>query len=71
MRDWLNGKLDTQQLQDINIEDLLEREVIKIHNEAIYTELKGKDIGYRRCRLHWQRTGTAIIAIPPVTDHTL
>ena len=44
MRDWLNGKLDTQQLQDINIEDLLEREVIRIHNEAIYTELKGKKI---------------------------
>ena len=44
MKDWLNGKLDTQQLQNINIEDLLEREVIKIHNEAIYTELKGKKI---------------------------
>jgi FlaA1/EpsC-like NDP-sugar epimerase len=44
MRDWLNGRLDTQQLQDINIEDLLEREVIKIHNEAIYTALKGKKI---------------------------
>ena len=44
MSDWLNGKLDTQQLQDINIEDLLEREVIKIHNEAIYTELRGKKI---------------------------
>ena len=44
MNDWLNGKLDTQQLQDINIEDLLEREVIKIHNEAIYAELKGKKI---------------------------
>ena len=44
MRDWLNGKLDTQQLQNINIEDLLEREVIKIHNEAIYSELKGKKI---------------------------
>ncbi len=44
MRDWLNGKLDTQQLQDINIEDLLEREVIKIHNEAVYTQLKGKKI---------------------------
>ena len=44
MRDWLNGRLDTQQLQDIKIEDLLEREVIKIHNEAIYTELKGKRI---------------------------
>ena len=44
MRDWLNDKLDTQQLQDINIEDLLEREVIKIHNEAIYSALKGKKI---------------------------
>jgi FlaA1/EpsC-like NDP-sugar epimerase len=44
MRDWLNGRLDTQQLQNINIEDLLEREVIKIHNEAIYSELKGKKI---------------------------
>lgn len=44
VKDWLNGKLDTQQLQDINIEDLLEREVIKIHNEAIYTELKDKRI---------------------------
>ncbi len=44
MRDLLNGKIDAQQLQDINIEDLLEREVIKIHNEAIYTELRGKKI---------------------------
>ncbi len=44
MNDWLNGRLDTQQLQDINIEDLLEREVIKIHNEAIYAQLKGKKI---------------------------
>jgi FlaA1/EpsC-like NDP-sugar epimerase len=44
MRDWLNGRLDTQQLQNINIEDLLEREVIKIHNEAIFSELKGKRI---------------------------
>ncbi len=44
VNDWLNGKLDTQQLQDINIEDLLEREVITIHNEAIYSELKGKKI---------------------------
>jgi FlaA1/EpsC-like NDP-sugar epimerase len=44
MSDWLDGKLDSQQLQDIRIEDLLEREVIKIHNEAIYSELKGKRI---------------------------
>lgn len=44
MKDWLSDKLDTQQLQNINIEDLLEREVIKIHNEAIYSALKGKKI---------------------------
>lgn len=44
MKDWLNDKLDTQQLQNINIEDLLEREEIKIHNEAIYSALKGKKI---------------------------
>ena len=44
MQDWLNGKLDTQQLEDINIEDLLDREVIKIHNEALHSELKGKRI---------------------------
>jgi FlaA1/EpsC-like NDP-sugar epimerase len=42
--DWLNDKLDTRQLENVNIEDLLEREVIKIHNEAIYSELKGKKI---------------------------
>lgn len=44
MQDWLNGKVDTHQLQNINIEDLLEREVIKIHNEAIYSDLKDKRI---------------------------
>ncbi len=44
MKDWLNDKIDTRQLQNINIEDLLEREVIKIHNEAIYSELRGKKI---------------------------
>jgi len=44
MQDWLNGKLDTQQLKDINIEDLLDREVIQIHNEALHSELKGKRI---------------------------
>lgn len=44
MKDWLADKLDTQQLQNINIEDLLEREEIKIHNEAIYSALKGKKI---------------------------
>jgi FlaA1/EpsC-like NDP-sugar epimerase len=41
---WLNNKLITRQLKDINIEDLLEREVIKINNERIHFELKGKKI---------------------------
>jgi FlaA1/EpsC-like NDP-sugar epimerase len=41
---WLNGKLNSEQLKDINIEDLLEREVIKLDNEKIHFELKGKKI---------------------------
>lgn len=44
INDWLTGKMDTHQLQDINIEDLLERDVIVLHNEDIYKELKGKKI---------------------------
>ena len=44
VQEWLNGKLDTQQLKDINIEDLLEREVIKIQNEKLHFELKGKKV---------------------------
>jgi FlaA1/EpsC-like NDP-sugar epimerase len=41
---WLKGKLGSEQLKDINIEDLLEREVIQIHNENIFYALKGKKI---------------------------
>ncbi|MEI8279339.1 MAG: nucleoside-diphosphate sugar epimerase/dehydratase [Bacteroidota bacterium] len=44
IQQWLDGKLDTNQLKDINIEDLLEREVININNGKISTELKGKKI---------------------------
>lgn len=44
VQQWLNGKLDAVQLKDINIEDLLEREVIKIDNEKLHFELKGKKI---------------------------
>lgn len=44
IREWLNGQLAAQQLKDIKIEDLLEREVIKIHNDKIHFELKGKRI---------------------------
>lgn len=41
---WLKGKLASEQLKDINIEDLLEREVIRIHNENIYYAIKGKKL---------------------------
>lgn len=44
IREWLNGQLGAPQLKDIKIEDLLEREVIKIHNDKIHFELKGKRI---------------------------
>lgn len=41
---WFNGHFDREQLIDINIEDLLEREVIKINNERIHHDVKGKKI---------------------------
>lgn len=44
IQQWLNGKLASEQLKDIKIEDLLEREVIKINNESIFYELKDKKI---------------------------
>lgn len=44
IQQWLNGKLASEQLKDVNIEDLLEREVIRIDNDSIYHELKGKKI---------------------------
>jgi FlaA1/EpsC-like NDP-sugar epimerase len=44
IQSWLHGKLDTEQLKDINIENLLEREVIRIYNENVLYALKGKKI---------------------------
>lgn len=44
VKQWLDGHFDREQLRNINIEDLLEREVIKINNERIHFELKGKKI---------------------------
>jgi len=41
---WINNTLDTRQLKDINIEQLLEREVIRIKNEEVGKELKGKKV---------------------------
>lgn len=41
---WINNTLDTKQLKDINIEQLLEREVINIKNESVGKELRGKKV---------------------------
>lgn len=39
---WLQGKLDSLQIKNVNIEDLLERDVIEINNENVFREIKGK-----------------------------
>jgi FlaA1/EpsC-like NDP-sugar epimerase len=44
VRSWINGQLSSKQLQNIKIEDLLEREPIEIHNEIISDQLKGKRV---------------------------
>ncbi len=44
VRSWINGQLSSKQLQNIKIEDLLEREPIVIHNEIIFDQLRGKRV---------------------------
>ncbi|MCJ8211821.1 polysaccharide biosynthesis protein [Mucilaginibacter sp. RS28] len=41
---WINGHINTKQIQQIKIEDLLEREPIEIHNEVISGQIKNKRI---------------------------
>ncbi|HTN46503.1 MAG TPA: nucleoside-diphosphate sugar epimerase/dehydratase [Flavipsychrobacter sp.] len=41
---WLHGKLASEQIKDVHIEDLLEREVIDIQNDSINKEITGKTI---------------------------
>jgi FlaA1/EpsC-like NDP-sugar epimerase len=41
---WLRNEWDLKQIRDINIEDLLGREVIKLDNPEIEKEVKGKTI---------------------------
>jgi FlaA1/EpsC-like NDP-sugar epimerase len=41
---WINGEINTQQLQNVKIEDLLERDTIIIHNDIIGEQLKGKRV---------------------------
>ncbi len=41
---WVNGQINTRQIQNIRIEDLLDRESIVIQNEVINGQLSGKRI---------------------------
>lgn len=41
---WLQGKMVAEQIKNINIEDLLEREAINIQNDNVYKEISGKKI---------------------------
>ncbi len=41
---WINGQINTSQIQNIRIEDLLEREPIEIQNDIIGGQLKGKRV---------------------------
>ena len=42
LKSWINGQLSTKQLQNIKIEDLLEREQIKLYNEILFKQLNNK-----------------------------
>lgn len=44
VNDWMNGQISTKQIHKIEIEDLLEREPIEIHNDVITEQLRGKRI---------------------------
>ncbi|TRU02491.1 MAG: polysaccharide biosynthesis protein [Microcystis aeruginosa Ma_AC_P_19900807_S300] len=41
---WINGEFSARQLQTIKIENLLEREPIRINNEEIASQVKGKRV---------------------------
>lgn len=42
LKSWINGQLSTKQLQNVKIEDLLEREQIKLYNEILFKQLNNK-----------------------------
>ena len=44
VQSWINGQISSRQIQNIKIEDLLEREPIDIHNNIIGDQLKGKRV---------------------------
>jgi len=41
---WINGQLSLNQLREVRIEELLERAPIKLNNQALYDELRGKTV---------------------------
>ncbi|NCD72255.1 polysaccharide biosynthesis protein [Mucilaginibacter agri] len=41
---WINGHINSEQIQQIKIENLLEREPIEIHNDSIAEQISGKRI---------------------------
>ncbi len=44
VNNWVNGHINTNQIQQIKIESLLERDTIEIHNDSIFEQIKGKRI---------------------------
>ncbi|TXT33994.1 MAG: polysaccharide biosynthesis protein CapD [Chitinophagaceae bacterium] len=44
LKNWINGQLSTRQLQNVKIEDLLEREQIKIYNTILFEQINQKTI---------------------------
>lgn len=44
IQSWVNGQINSRQIQNIKIEDLLERETIEIHNEDIRDQIRGKRV---------------------------
>lgn len=44
LKNWINGQLSTKQLQNVKIEDLLEREQIKLYNEILFKQLNNKTV---------------------------
>jgi len=44
VKDWINGELSYKQIRKINIEDLLEREPIKLNEQAIKNDILNKTI---------------------------
>ncbi|MBC7759370.1 MAG: polysaccharide biosynthesis protein [Phormidesmis sp. FL-bin-119] len=41
---WINGQISSRQIQNIKIEDLLERAPIEIHNDDIREQIRGKRV---------------------------